>query len=155
MSKHTKQKGKATYYSRRATGSKTSNGQRLHHDSLTCAHRSYPFGTKLKVTNLTNKKSTIVTVTDRGPYGKGKIIDLTFRAAKDIGMLSQGIAMVEIEVYNEVLTPLNTTPQKYVPMEFKFVELENEDSIHFDVIHPSWQHKQQHTKENSKGEKRH
>lgn len=151
-----KQKGKATYYSRRATGARTSSGQRLHHDSLTCAHRTYPFGTRLKVTNLSNNKYTIVTVTDRGPYSKGKIIDLTYRAAKEIGMLSQGIAMVEIEVYEEVLTPLETKRKKYVPMEFDFVEFEDDDSVHIDVIHPSWQQKRQQTnqsKRNHKGEK--
>ena len=53
------QRGKATYYSKRATGARTSSGERVHHDSLTCAHRTYPFGTKLKVTNPANGKSVI------------------------------------------------------------------------------------------------
>ena len=65
------QSGRASYYSKRATGSRTASGERLHHDSLTCAHRSYPFGTMLKVTNLLNDKSVVVRVTDRGPFGRG------------------------------------------------------------------------------------
>ena len=83
------QKGKASYYSKRATGSRTASGERLHHDSLTCAHRSYPFGSMLRVTNLSNGKSVDVKVTDRGPYGRGRIIDLSYGAAREIGMLSQ------------------------------------------------------------------
>ena len=54
------QKGKASYYSKRATGTRTSSGERLHHDSLTCAHRTHPFGTMLKVTNLQNGKNVLV-----------------------------------------------------------------------------------------------
>ena len=70
------QRGKASYYSKRATGARTSSGERLHHDSLTCAHRTYPFGTLLRVTNENNGKEVIVRVTDRGPRGRGRIIDL-------------------------------------------------------------------------------
>ena len=66
--------------SKRATGARTASGQRLHHDSMTCAHRYYPFGTHLKVTNLRNNKSVIVKVIDRGPFGRGRIIDLSWAA---------------------------------------------------------------------------
>ena len=70
------QHGKASFYSKRATGARTSSGERLHHDSLTCAHRTYPFGTILRVTNERNGKSVLVRVTDRGPHRRGRIIDL-------------------------------------------------------------------------------
>ena len=70
------QQGKATFYSKRATGSRTANGERLHHDSLTCAHRTYPFGTMLRVYNPANGRSVVVRVTDRGPFVRGRIIDL-------------------------------------------------------------------------------
>lgn len=93
------QKGKASFYSKRATGSRTANGERLHHDSLTCAHRSYPFGTLLKVTNPSNGKQVIVRVTDRGPFVRGRIIDLSWRAANELGMIAAGIAMVNVELY--------------------------------------------------------
>lgn len=90
-------RGKASYYSMRATGARAASGERIHHDSLTCAHRSYPFGTRLKVTNLSNGRSVIVRVTDRGPFGRGRIVDLSYGAARAIGMLAQGVATVEIE----------------------------------------------------------
>jgi len=91
------QRGKATFYSKRATGSRTANGERLHHDSLTCAHRTFPFGTMLLVTNPANGKSVVVRVTDRGPFIRGRIIDLSWRAAKELGIIAQGVAMVEVK----------------------------------------------------------
>lgn len=100
-----KHRGKATYYSKRATGSRTASGERLHHDSLTCAHRTYAFGTRLRVTNLSNGKSVIVRVTDRGPFARGRIIDLSYGAARELGMLSQGVAMVEVQRYDETNVP--------------------------------------------------
>lgn len=93
------QKGKATYYSKRSTGARTASGNRLHHDSLTCAHRTHPFGTLLKVTNLDNDKSVVVKVTDRGPFARGRIIDLSWRAAKELGILAKGVGTVKVEVY--------------------------------------------------------
>ena len=94
------QKGKATFYSKRSTGARTASGVPRHHDSLTCAHRTYPFGTLLKVTNLSNGKSVVVKVTDRGPFARGRIIDLSWRAAKELGILSKGVSTVKVEVYN-------------------------------------------------------
>ena len=91
------QVGKATFYSKRATGARTASGERLHHDSLTCAHRTYPFGSLLKVINVNNGKEVVVRVTDRGPFGKGKIIDLSWLAAQQLGILSQGVASVIVE----------------------------------------------------------
>ena len=97
LSAQTVQKGKATFYSKRATGTRTANGERLHHDSLTCAHRTYPFGTLLRVKNPANGKEVVVRVTDRGPFVRGRIIDLSWRAAKELGIIAAGVAMVEIE----------------------------------------------------------
>ena len=91
------QSGKASYYAKSWTGRRTSNGERLHHDSMTCAHKTLPFGTLLKVTNLLNGKQVVVRVTDRGPFVRGRIVDLSWGAAKAIGMLSQGIAPVSVE----------------------------------------------------------
>ena len=108
------QKGKASYYSKRATGARTSSGERLHHDSLTCAHRTHPFGTMLKVTNIQNGRSVVVKVTDRGPFGRGRIIDLSYRAARELGMLSQGVAMVTVEPANELLIPFKPKDEKHL-----------------------------------------
>ena len=93
----TTQKGKASYYSKRWTGRRTANGERLHHDSMTCAHRTYPFGTLLRVTHKGNGRQVVVRVTDRGPFVRGRIIDLSWGAAKALGMLAQGIAHVTVE----------------------------------------------------------
>lgn len=92
------QRGKASYYTKKWTGRKTASGERLHHDSMTCAHKTLPFGTLLRVVHQGNKKSVIVRVNDRGPYRKGRIVDLSWGAAKAIGMLQQGIATVTVEV---------------------------------------------------------
>lgn len=99
------QEGKASYYAKKFTGRKTASGERMHHDSLTCAHRTYPFGTMLKVTNPANGQSVIVRVTDRGPYVKGRIIDLSARAAREIGIIAQGIASVVVERYHPAIVP--------------------------------------------------
>lgn len=99
------QTGKASYYAKRATGARTASGTRLHHDSLTCAHRTYPFGTMLKVTHMGTGKEVIVKVNDRGPFVRSRIIDLSWGAARQLGMLAQGVAMVKVEVVNKTDIP--------------------------------------------------
>ena len=96
ISLHAQQRGKASFYSRQATGARTSSGERLHHNDFTCAHRTHPFGTKLRVKNLNNGKEVVVRVNDRGPFGRGRIVDLSWGAAKALGMLSQGVVAVEV-----------------------------------------------------------
>lgn len=117
------QRGKASYYSKRATGARSASGQRIHHDSLTCAHRYYPFGTMLKVTNLRNDKSVIVEVIDRGPFGRGRIIDLSWAAAKEIGMISQGVATVKVERLDNPV-PFKPEDSKLPKIDFEMAEFE-------------------------------
>jgi rare lipoprotein A len=119
------QSGKASFYSKRATGSRTANGERLHHDSLTCAHRSYPFGTLLRVTNVLNNKQVIVRVNDRGPYRRGRIIDLSWGAAKAIGMISQGVTQVIVERLPQATIPykLVEQPDSLPIFEFDIAEI--------------------------------
>ena len=112
-------RGKASFYSKRATGARTTSGERLHHDSLTCAHRTYPFGTILKVTNLRNGLTVNVRVTDRRPFGRGRIIDLSYAAAKALGMLSQGVAMVEVQKVERGIPFREEEPETGLP-DFKF-----------------------------------
>lgn len=108
---HDSKSGNATYYGNRSHGRKTSDGSRYHKDSLTCAHRTLPFGTLLKVTNKRNGKEVIVKVTDRGPFRRGAIIDLSMAAAKHIDMVKDGVCPVEIaQVGNVPLTPVNDEP---------------------------------------------
>ena len=128
------QKGKASYYSKRATGARTSSGERLHHDSLTCAHRTHPFGTMLKVTNPKNGKSVVVKVTDRGPFGRGRIIDLSWRAAKELGMLSQGVAIVLVEAADDIVVPFKAKEGKRNLPELDFERNEQGD----DPLRPNW-----------------
>lgn len=94
---YSQESGNASYYANRFHGRKTASGILYHKDSLTCAHRTFPFGTLLKVTNPKNNKSVIVKVTDRGPFTKNCIIDLSYAAAKELGILRSGIAYVELK----------------------------------------------------------
>lgn len=119
------QHGKASYYSKRATGARSASGQRIHHDSLTCAHRYYPFGTMLKVTNLRNNKSVIVEVIDRGPFGRGRIIDLSWAAANEIDMISQGVATVKVERLDNPV-PFKPEDTKLPKIDFEMAEYEPE-----------------------------
>mgnify|MGYP002524305348 FL=1 len=91
------ERGKATYYSHRLHGLKMSDGSRYHRDSMTCAHKTYPLGTTLKVRNLKNDKEVYVKVTDRGPFGHRRIIDLSYAAAKELDIVRMGVASVQVE----------------------------------------------------------
>lgn len=92
------QTGQASYYSAKMHGRKMANGESYDRNGLICAHRTLPFGTKIRVVNKKNGKEVIVRVTDRGPFGKGRVIDLSNKAAADIGMLSDGVVPVELYV---------------------------------------------------------
>lgn len=89
------QKVKASYYANKFHGRKTASGELYHKDSLTCAHKTLPFGTILKVKNPKNDKVVFVRVTDRGPFTKGRSIDLSYAAAKKLGIIKHGIVSVE------------------------------------------------------------
>lgn len=90
------QSGIASVYSTK-DGTRTASGQRLSNGALTAAHRSLPFGTKVRVTNQRNGRSVVVTITDRGPFVAGRVIDLTMAGANAIGM-GFGLAPVKLEV---------------------------------------------------------
>ncbi len=93
--------GEASYYGKEFEGKKTASGERYHGDELTAAHRTLPFGTRLRVTNLANDKSVKVVVNDRGPHRRHRVIDLSRRAAKELGMLQSGVARVRVEILEE------------------------------------------------------
>ena len=88
--------GKASYYADKFEGRKTASGAIFHQNRLTAAHRTLPFGTKVKVTNIANGRSVKVRITDRGPFSETRIIDLSKKAARKIGMISLGVAEVEV-----------------------------------------------------------
>ena len=87
--------GMASFYGNES-GSQTASGQRFNQNAMTCAHRSLPFGTKLRVTH--RGQSVVVTVNDRGPFIKGRVLDLSTGAARAIGLTSAGVGKVTAEV---------------------------------------------------------
>ncbi|MFD1008756.1 MULTISPECIES: septal ring lytic transglycosylase RlpA family protein [Oceanisphaera] len=91
------QQGKASYYGARHHGRKTASGEPFNKNALTAAHRTLPFGTRVRVTNLNNQQSIVVRINDRGPYAKGRIIDLSEQAAREINMIRAGVAKVKVE----------------------------------------------------------
>ncbi len=92
------QKGIASFYADHFQGRQTASGERYNRSALTAAHRTLAFGSKVKVTNWGNQKSVIVTINDRGPYVKGRIIDLSRKAAEELDIVRAGTGKVEIEV---------------------------------------------------------
>ncbi len=93
--------GQASWYGPGFHGKKTANGEIFDDKKFTAAHKTLPLGTKAKITNLHNQKSVEVVINDRGPYVKGRIIDLSKAAAKALDIVDQGTAEVRVEVLNE------------------------------------------------------
>lgn len=92
------QTGMASYYADRFDGLPTASGEAYRKDQLTAAHRTLPFGTMIKITNLKNGKFIIARVNDRGPHVKGRIVDVSKAAAEKLGFIRQGVARVQVEV---------------------------------------------------------
>jgi rare lipoprotein A len=88
-------RGQASFYS--YTG-RTASGETARRGELTAAHRTLPFGTRVRVTDVKNGRSVVVRINDRGPFIRGRIIDVSHAAASELGMLSRGVAQVEIQV---------------------------------------------------------
>jgi len=89
---------KASYYHDKFSGKKTASGEVFDNSKYTAAHKTLPFGTKIKVTNLRNKRSVVLTVTDRGPFTKGRSVDISKRAFMDLtDNLGRGVLNVKVE----------------------------------------------------------
>ncbi len=95
------QTGKASFYAKKFTGCRTFYGERVSAEALAGAHRTLPRNTLVEVTNLRNHRSVIIRINDRGPFAKGRIVDLTYAAAKAIGMISSGVATVSLRVVSD------------------------------------------------------
>jgi rare lipoprotein A len=90
--------GVASYYTVKSNhGTRTASGIALKDAALTAAHKTLPFGTKIKVTNLKNNKSVVVIITDRGPFTKGRVVDVSLAAADQLGFKQYGIVKVKLE----------------------------------------------------------
>jgi rare lipoprotein A len=90
--------GHASWYGDRFADRPTASGERYDPDKLTGAHRTLPLGSKVRVTNLLNGRSVLVTITDRGPYARRRAIDLSYGAARVLGMIRRGVTRVRIEL---------------------------------------------------------
>jgi rare lipoprotein A len=117
------EEGLASYYHARMHGRMTSSGIKHDKDDFVAAHKTLPFGTFVKVTNLDNGNSVIVTITDRGPRGKNRIIDVSRAAAEELDFINEGIAHVKIEVVpdtpevREFIFIETLSPKVFVPAE--------------------------------------
>ena len=96
--------GQASYYGSKFHGRPTASGERFDNGKLTAAHRTLPFGTKVRVTNLDNGRSVVVRVNDRGPFVRGRIIDLSQAAARRIDMDRAGVARVRLQPAGRAVT---------------------------------------------------
>jgi rare lipoprotein A len=89
--------GMASFYGKDHVGRKTASGRRFDGNALTAAHRTLPFGTRLTVTNLKNGRSVVVEVSDRGPFKRGRILDVSYAAADRLGFVRDGVAKIRID----------------------------------------------------------
>ena len=93
----TTEMGLASFYGREFQGRMTASGAAYDMDEMTCAHRTAPFGARLRVTDLKTGRSIVVTVNDRGPFTSGRIVDLSLAAAEKLGIVKRGVARVRVE----------------------------------------------------------
>ena len=90
--------GLASYYAGKHHGRRTASGEVFDMNELTAAHRTLPFGTRVRVTNLANGRETVVRINDRGPFRRGRIIDVSYAAARRLGFLGRGVTRVRVRV---------------------------------------------------------
>lgn len=93
--------GMASYYGNELAGNRTASGERFNPSQLTAAHRSLPFGSRVRVTNTANGDSVIVRINDRGPFAHGRVIDVSHAAAREIGMHRSGTARVKLALLDD------------------------------------------------------
>jgi len=121
------QTGMASWYGNEFKGHKTASGTRYNPEELTAAHRKLPFGTCVRVTNLRNNRSTVVKITNRGPYIHRRIIDVSRKAARELDMMKSGVARVRIVVVPKEeeaqKKPGNETTPKRGWFPFSFVPI--------------------------------
>jgi rare lipoprotein A len=89
--------GLASFYGHRHKGRRTASGARYDPAALTCAHRSAPFGARLRVTDLESGRQVVVIVNDRGPFVRGRVVDLSLAAARELGLVERGVARVRVD----------------------------------------------------------
>jgi rare lipoprotein A len=123
------EEGKASFYCDYFVGRKTASGEIFTEHEYTCAHKYLPFGTLIKVNNKTNGESVVVKVNDRGPFVKGRIVDLSLKAAKDLDIMKSGVANVSIEIVNQEYSEVgNVKNMERVAIQdsYSFVHYDNQ-----------------------------
>jgi len=98
VARPTDQVGLASYYGRAHDGRRTASGESFDMSDMTAAHRSLPFGTRVRVTNLANGRHAVVRINDRGPFRRARILDVSYAAARKLGFAGRGVARVRLEV---------------------------------------------------------
>ena len=127
------QQGKASYYGKAHHGKKTASGKRFNMHAMTAAHRSLPFGTQLKVTSKDTGKSVIVTINDRGPYAGGRILDLSQEAARQLGVIKQGVGVVTLEKINVKPDSVRRSSTERIEEPILVVSSNLPDDIHLQI----------------------
>ncbi len=117
--------GRASWYGPGFAGRRTANGEIFDPSQLTAAHKTLPFGTQVRVTNLNNGRSTLVRINDRGPFKPGRIIDLSRAAAEQIGMIGSGTAPVQLELMSTnssaaLTTAIDSSLQGYAVVSARY-----------------------------------
>ncbi len=125
--------GRASFYHDKFNGRQTASGIPFSNDSMFCAHKTLPFGTYLEVTNLRNNRFVIVRVVDRGPFVKGRIIDLSKKAAQQLGFLNSGTTKVRIAVTDRIVLPF-----KLMPCDLN-IPIPEQKAVNTSVYNPRWQ----------------
>lgn len=122
------QTGKASFYADKFEGTPTASGEKYRHNKLTAAHKTLPFGTRVKITNMSNSATVEVVINDRGPYVDNRIIDLSKAAAEKLGFINQGLADIRLEVIDagdgKTSDPIKT---------FDNVAVEDEEFYEFEI----------------------
>ncbi|MFO7497447.1 MAG: septal ring lytic transglycosylase RlpA family protein [Desulfobacterales bacterium] len=113
------EKGRASWYGEKFHGRRTSNGEIYDMYALTAAHKTLPFDTYVKVRNLDNNRGVVVKINDRGPFVSGRIIDLSYTAAKEIGMLGPGTAPVEVVALGAAAADSSQEAPSYRPIDYQ------------------------------------
>ena len=131
--------GTASFYAKKFEGRRTSSGQRYRSLSHTAAHRTYPFGTLLEITNHDNGLKTIVRVNDRGPHTKSRLIDLSYSAAKDLGLINSGTADVTLKVIS--LGKSSDSQMVDNEMEVELEDSETSNTTVFPIFKPEFPEK--------------
>jgi rare lipoprotein A len=122
------QVGKASFYADKFEGSPTASGEKYRASKLTAAHKTLPFGTKVRVTNLANNESVVVTINDRGPFVEGRIIDVSKSAAEKLSFFNQGTAEVKLEIVDATDGKQDTQP-----VAVDHVVVEDKETYQFDI----------------------